>query len=192
MSCNQTTESVNKDERTTRARDAMVLAVQVFNSVTLKFKSEVFAILANVAWIYLLHEFYERKGVQIELERGRTLLLSKMIERQDCPISDRIRNNLKALKIIRDDAEHKLLGRYESRWYGIFQACCLNFNKELCSEFGDQFSLANDLVFTLQFTKLDIDQVPTLIEHDVPAYVESIDAKLNSNLTEEHLSDLEY
>jgi len=46
------------DERLIRAREAMILAVQVFNSSALKFKTEVFAMLANVAWTYLLHEYY--------------------------------------------------------------------------------------------------------------------------------------
>ena len=52
-------------ERLIRAREAMVLAVQVFNSPALRFKAEVFTMLANVAWTYLLHEYYERKKVKI-------------------------------------------------------------------------------------------------------------------------------
>jgi hypothetical protein len=37
------------DERLIRAREAMILAVQVFNSAGLRFKTEVFTMLANVA-----------------------------------------------------------------------------------------------------------------------------------------------
>src|SRR5438105_2791350 len=51
------------DERLIRAREAMVLAVTIFNSGTYKFKTEVFAVLANIAWTYLLHEHYERKNI---------------------------------------------------------------------------------------------------------------------------------
>src|SRR5690606_27260466 len=36
------------DERLIRAREAMILAVQIFNSPALKFKTEVFTMLANV------------------------------------------------------------------------------------------------------------------------------------------------
>lgn len=49
------------DERLVRAREAMILAVQVFNSPAVKFKTEVFAVLSNIAWTYLLHEHYERQ-----------------------------------------------------------------------------------------------------------------------------------
>ena len=51
------------DERLIRAREAICLAVQVFNSPTTNFKTEVFAVIANIAWTYLMHEHYERKGV---------------------------------------------------------------------------------------------------------------------------------
>jgi len=44
------------DERLIRAREAMVLAVTIFNSGNYRFKTEVFAVLANIAWTYLLHE----------------------------------------------------------------------------------------------------------------------------------------
>ena len=46
------------DERLLRAREAICLAVHVFNSPTTNFKTEVFAVLANIAWTYLLHEHY--------------------------------------------------------------------------------------------------------------------------------------
>ena len=104
------------DERLIRAREAMILAVQVFNSAALNFKTEVFAVLANVAWTYLLHEFYDRKGVKLIGDDGRSLLLSQMIDKSDCPITDGIRNNLWALKTIRDDVEHKLLGKSDIKW----------------------------------------------------------------------------
>jgi hypothetical protein len=116
----------------------MIFAVQVFNSAGLNFKTEVFAVLANIAWTYLLHEYYARKGVKIVQDDGRSLLLSQMVEKQDCPLSEGVRNNLRALKIIRDDVEHKLLGKGDLKWQGLYQACCLNFDKALCALFASR------------------------------------------------------
>ncbi|MBT3139503.1 DUF3644 domain-containing protein [Ruegeria litorea] len=70
----QTGLNLYDDERLIRAREAMLLAVQVFNSPTLQFKAEVFAVHANIAWTYLLHEHYERHGVAIIQDDGRSLL----------------------------------------------------------------------------------------------------------------------
>jgi hypothetical protein len=40
----------------------MILAVTIFNSGSYRFKTEVFAVLVNIAWTYLLHEHYGRAG----------------------------------------------------------------------------------------------------------------------------------
>ncbi|MHA3841472.1 DUF3644 domain-containing protein [Sphingomonas aestuarii] len=179
-------------ERLIRAREAMILAVQVFNSPAMRFKTEVFTMLANVAWTYLLHEHYERKGVKVVGRDGRSLLLSQILERHDCPISKGMKDNLRSLKILRDDVEHKLLGRGDSKWLGLFQACCLNFDKAMCDLFGAALTLSHDLSFALQFAKLNFDQVTTLNRYEIPAAIDAIDARLREGMTEAQIADLEF
>jgi hypothetical protein len=69
------------NERLVRAREAMILAVEFFNTPRIVFKTGVFSMLTNVAWTYLLHEFYTSKGVPIINEQGYSLLLSQMLAR---------------------------------------------------------------------------------------------------------------
>jgi hypothetical protein len=179
-------------ERLVRSREAMILAVQVFNSPALRFKSEVFAMLANVAWTYLLHEHYERKGVKILDKDGRSLLLSQMLDRNDCPLSKGMKDNLRTMKVLRDDVEHKLLGRADIRWLGLFQACCLNFDKAICDLFGNRLTLSHDLSFAIQFTKMNLEQLSTLNRYEIPAHIDAIDARLSEGMTEAQIADLEY
>jgi hypothetical protein len=76
-----------EDERLIRAREAMILAVHVFNSPSLRFKTEVFTMLANVAWTYLMHEWYERHTtVKLVNGDGFSKPLSELLERADCPL----------------------------------------------------------------------------------------------------------
>jgi Protein of unknown function (DUF3644) len=180
------------DERLIRARKAMIVAVQIFNSAALSFKTEVFSVLANIAWTYLLHEHYSRNGVKTIQNDGRTLLLSQMIERQDCPLSAGARNNLRALKIIRDNVEHQLLGKGDAKWFGLFQACCLNFDRALCELFGERLTLANELAFALQFARMNVEQLATVNRYEIPAHIEALDARLSECLNEDQLADLEY
>jgi len=180
------------DERLIRAREAMTLAVQIFNSPSHRFKTEVFSVLANIAWTYLLHEFYARKGLKIIDADGHSLLLSQMLKRQDFPLSQGIQNNLESLKEIRDTVEHQLLGRSDTKWLTLFQACCLNFDKALCDLFGARLTLQNELGLSLQFARLNFDQVATLQKYEVPEQIEALDARLKKGLSEEELSDLEY
>jgi hypothetical protein len=175
-----------------RAREAMVLAVQIFNSSIFQFKAETFSILVNVAWTYLLHEFYVRKKVNILGQDGRTLLLSQMIKRNDCPLSEGAKNNLESIKEIRDEVEHNLLGKADVKWLPLFQACCLNFDKVMCKNFSDKLTLAHELSFALQFGQMNIDQASLLQKYEIPQNIEALDARLQDKLTEDQLADLEY
>lgn len=180
------------DERLTRSREAMVVAVQIFNSPTLSFKTEIFAILVNVAWTYLLHEHYIRKKVKIVGDDGRTLLLSQMLRRQDCPLSAGMKRNLDAIKLIRDDVEHNLLGKSDAKWLPMFQACCLNYDKIIREFFGEGLSLQNELAVALQFARLNMDQISELQKYEIPERIEALDARLREGLSDEDLTDLEY
>ena len=181
-----------EDERLMRAREAMILAVQVFNSPALSFKTEVFSVLANIAWTYLLHEYYDRKGVEIKDNDGWAVALSQMLDRPDCPLSKGIKNNLRSLKDIRDAVEHRLLGRADHKWLALFQACCLNFDKTICGMFGDELTLQKDLSFALQFARLSLDQIAVTQAFELPDHIKALDARLNERLTEDEAGDLEY
>lgn len=180
------------DERLIRARESMILAVQVFNSASLKFKTEVFTVLANIAWTYILHEYYDRKNISIIDDDGRSLLLSKMIERSDCPLSEHVRHNLRAIKILRDKVEHLILERADLRWSPIFQACCLNFDKALCEFFGQKLTLSDELSLALQFTKKNIAQLSSIYKYEVPAHIAAIDAQIMEGMTAEQLNSIEF
>lgn len=188
----QTGLNLFDDERLIRSREAMILAVQIFNSAAFKFKSEIFSVLSNIAWTYLFHEFLVRKRVPIIRPDGMTLSLSEMINRNDCPLTEGAKKNLRALKEIRDNVEHKFLGRSDVQWLGLFQACCLNFDKTLTEQFGEQLSLSNDLGFALQFAKMDIEQLSDIQQFAIPGHIQTLDARLHQGMTEDELNDLDY
>jgi hypothetical protein len=164
------------DERLIRAREAMILAVTIFNTGAYRFKTEVFAVLANIAWTYLLHEHYQRKGVAPLNAHGTTFALSFMLSRPDCPLSKGMKQNLLALKTIRDDVEHQMLGRSDVKWLPLFQACCLNFDKTIMSLFGPRLTLQSELSVALQFGKLAIEQAAQITAYDIPPHIAALDA----------------
>lgn len=181
------------DERLIRSREAMILAVQVFNSAGLRFKTEVFTMLANVAWTYLMHEYFARNTkVEIVNKDGFSTPLSELIELPECPLSEGIRQNLRALKTLRDQVEHHLLGKADVKWLGLFQACCLNFDKTLRDLFGPRVTLAHELSFALQFAKMNLDQVVAINKYEVPGHIAAIDALVTKGMTPEQLNNIEF
>jgi hypothetical protein len=184
--------SIFHDERLIRAREAMIVAVQIFNSPILKFKTEVFAVLAHIAWTYFMHEYYVRRRVKIVGDDGRSLLLSQMLRREDCPLSAGIKRNLEAMATIRNEVEHNILGQGDLTFLPIFQACCLNFDKIISELFGAALSLQSELAFSLQFAKMSIEQLSGLQKYGIPDHIQALDARLQAGRSEEELADLEY
>lgn len=58
-------------ELLTKSREAALAAVQIFNSPLITFKSEIFIVLMNIAWTYLLHAHYRKEGVEYRYLRKK-------------------------------------------------------------------------------------------------------------------------
>jgi len=140
----------------------------------------------------LLHEYYETKEVTISNKDGFSLLLSQMIARQDCPLSKACKQNLIALKEIRDVVEHRTIGPFDLKWLPLFQSTCLKFEKALTDLFGPRLTLGHELGFALQFAKLSTEEIATLQGYDVPQHIGALDASLAAKLDEGDADNLEY
>lgn len=115
-----------------------------------------------------------------------------MVERHDAPLSEGMKNNLRAIKLIRDEVEHLLLGKSDVQWQSLFQACCLNFDRVMTENFGQELSLSEELGLAIQFSKMNIAQLSDLNPFDIPPEMKAIDASLSKGMTEEQLKDLDY
>jgi hypothetical protein len=180
-------------ERLIRAREAMMMAVHIFNSPHLKFRTELFAVLANIAWTYMLHEYYEKVLKEsITRKDGTTVSLYELLSRTSCPVSKNTRKNLEAIKEIRDEVEHRIFGKSDDSWLAIFQACCVNFENKICDLFGKDLSLQSNLGFSSQFSRVSLTQICESQEFAVPANIQALDARLNSDIDESDAGSLEY
>ncbi len=75
-------------------------------------------------------------------------------------------------------------------WFGLFQACCLNFDKMICKLFGDALTLSQELSFALQFSRMDFEQLVALHKYEIPSHIKALDARLRDGISENDLSDL--
>lgn len=180
------------DERLFRAREAMIAAVQVFNSPLLLFKVETYPVLSQIAWTYLLHEYYDRKSIKILNADGTSLLLSQMLNRDDCPLTTDVKKNLIAVKTLRDSVEHTMLSSV-GRWYwSLFQANCLNFDQTIRKLFGDDAGLESTLSLALQFGKLQLNHIAELQKYDLSPAIEAIDQQISQAVGETGNEGLSY
>lgn len=180
------------DERLIKSREAMKLAVSVFNNPSLNFRAETFSMLANVAWTYLVLEFSSKNGLPLKRKNGSAISLSDFLKSGSCPFSEGVKNNLQALIKIRDATEHRVLGPYDSSWIGIFQASCVNYEREITRFFGGRLSLSSEISFALQFSGLSIGQAKEMAKSGLPDEVEAINAEIFGKLSEVEKDDLEF
>jgi hypothetical protein len=180
------------DESLIKSREAMKLAVQTFNSPLMIFRAETFSTFAVVAWTYLALEYSLRNQMPTERNNGKAISLADFLKERKCPFSEGIKNNLKAMIKLRDLVQHRVLGPFEEKWVGIFQANCVNYEKTIVSFFGQRLSLSGEMSFALQFSGLSIDQATALIKSDLPPVIKSINRELFDGMTDEQTNDMEF
>jgi hypothetical protein len=181
-----------EDERLYKAREAMLLAVECFNNPLLHFKVEIFAVLSQIAWTYLVHEYYARKKVPITTDDGHTLALSQLWGRDDFPLKGDVKKNLEAVKLIRDDVEHRTLNAFGIHFYTLFQSNCLNFEEAIKQLFGERLSLGEKLSVALQFSQMSLDQLALLQKFDVSPAIEAIEQNVTETVGETGKEGIHY
>jgi hypothetical protein len=177
------------DEILIKSREAIKLAVSVFNNPTLNFRAENFSILANIAWTYFALEYSERTGMPTQRANGSAISLADFLKEGECTFDDGTKNNLKALIKIRDATEHTAIGFGDDAWAGIFQATCVNYEREITKHIGARLSVAAEISFSLQLSSLSIGQVTSMANAKTDEKLTAINAELYDGLTEDQKND---
>ncbi|MCZ7676751.1 MAG: hypothetical protein M5U35_14005 [Roseovarius sp.] len=108
------------------------------------------------------------------------------------PFSDGVEKNLRALVKIRDATEHTILGPYDEEWTRIFQANCLNYERQLTDLFGERLSLVDEISFALQFSGLRVNQISEIAKSKLPEAIKSINKEIFNGMTREEMDNLEF
>lgn len=117
-----------------KARDNMVLALELYNRPSIENRLDAFVILFMTAWEQLLKaRLIERDGEATIFKEPRPGKLRETLGFQSCleklyPSKDSsVRRNLERLRDLRDDATHLLVPELQSLLSRVFQAGVLNF-----------------------------------------------------------------
>lgn len=191
-------------ELVSKSRESALAAVQIFNSPMITFKSEIFIVLMNIAWTYLLHAYYRREGIEYRYytkagQRRRFdktkhgadkhWELERCLNEKKSPIDKHAGNNLRFLIGIRHEIEHQMTGRLDSTLSAKFQACCLNYNEYVKKLFGDENGIDKYLAFSLQFTSISQDQAKQLPSPEaMPSYIGAFVSDFEKGLSEDEFT----
>lgn len=192
--------SVRGDELLIKAREAMIAAVQTFNSAGLTFRAELFIVTAIIAWTYLLHAWFKREGIDYRYP-GQTTKegadkfwdLGHCLKQGKCPAKGGVAKNLQFLIEIRHEIEHRSTSRIDDALGAKLQSCALNFNDLLKKEFGAQYGLEKRLPIALQFVSFGSEQRSALKKASgLPKNLEAAIDAFELSLDEEQMKDPAY
>jgi Domain of unknown function (DUF3644) len=188
-----------------KAREAMLTAVQIFNSPQIEFKSELFIVSTVIAWTYLLHAYYRKKKIEyrqfLPAGRRRRFLrtrfgavrrwsLEQCLDASDSPLDEIMKKNLLFLIGIRHEVEHQMTTRIDDQLSAKFQATALNFNAMIKKLFGERYSLDAEQAFSIQFAGIDEGTAKGLVaELDLPQHIRSFIVQFESGMSQEEYDD---
>jgi hypothetical protein len=195
-------------ELLTKSREAALAAVQIFNSPLITFKSEIFIVLMNIAWTYLLHAYYRKKGVEYRYYRQgpkrrvfdktksgahKYWELERCLNDEESPIDNDTANNLRFLIGIRHEIEHRMTSRLDSSLSAKFQACCLNYNEYAKKLFGERYGIDKQLALSLQFSSISRDQIEGLPSpEEMPSHIKAFIDGFEGRLSAEEFNSTRY
>ena len=145
-----------------KARDAALLAVEVYNKPAISFKTSAYIALMVMAWTALLHAIVLRNGGKpyYKAANGRFEKVDgdfRHWELAECTRQhwhdaphDPVRINLEFFIPLRNKIEHRYLPALDNAVFGECQALLLNFDDAIGRHFGKSNQIRESLSFSLQ------------------------------------------
>lgn len=157
-----------------KSRESALCAIRIFNDPHVSFKSETFIVLMIIAWTYLLHAHYRKKGIEYRHyeQVGKKKKFSKTkhgaykhwglehcLNDKACPLDKDVSTNLRFLIGLRHEIEHQMTQSLDHYLSGRYQACAVNYNENLKKLFGRKRGLDQFLAYSIQFTEMSDEQL---------------------------------
>lgn len=127
-----------------KATEAFVLAIELYNRPSIKYRVEGFSFFACNAWELMLKAKLVKdsgaESIYYKDNQGRTITLSKCISLVFTNKNDPLRRNLEAIERLRNTSTHFIVEEYEQIYVGLFQSCVTNFDEKMFEFHGRRMS----------------------------------------------------
>ena len=173
-----------------KAQEAFVLAIEIYNKPTIKYRVEGFAFFICNAWELMLKaHLINIKGdnsIYYKDNPERTISLEQCIKHIFTNDKDPLRLNLEKIIELRNTSTHFITEEYEMVYVPLFQACIFNFYEKM--NLFHKIDVTENV--SINFLNLVVKE-KALNENEIKAkYTDKIAMKLiNSNLKLQNLTN---
>ena len=148
-----------------KAREAAILALDIYNRPATIFRTEGFSVMMVIAWTALFHAIFESRNLKYFYHEANGRItkidgdkkaweLSKCVSVYYGNSNNPIRANLEFFVGLRNKIEHRYVPALDPHVAGECQSLLLNFDELLVDKFGDYYALREYLTVPLQTTNL--------------------------------------
>ena len=118
-----------------KSKEAFILAIEIYNKPTIKYRVEGFAFFICNAWELMLKAYLiKTKGeanIYYKDNPERTISLENCIKQIFTNDKDPLRLNLEKIIELRNISTHFITEEYEMVYVPLFQSCIFNFNEKM-------------------------------------------------------------
>ncbi len=155
-----------EDRLIEKSKEAFMVAIELYNKPTIKYRVEGFSFFICNAWELLLKaKLIKDKGqdsIYYKDDKSRTISLSNCIEQVFTNNKDPLRINLERIIDLRNISTHFVTVEYEQIYVPLFQSCVINYTNKLL-EFFDQDITdnvpTNFLTLSIKLSPINADEI---------------------------------
>ena len=118
-----------------KSKEAFVMAIEIYNKPTIKYRVEGFSFFICNAWELMLKAYmiktYGEKSIYYKDNPDRTLTLENCLQKVISNEKAPLRRNLSKIIELRNTSTHFVTEEYEMIYIPLFQACVLNFVEKM-------------------------------------------------------------
>ena len=118
-----------------KSQEAFVMAIEIYNKPTIKYRVEGFSFFICNAWELMLKAYliskYGEDSIYYKDNPNRTITLENCLQKIFTNEKTPLRRNLLKIKELRNTSTHFITEEYEMVYIPLFQACILNFVEKM-------------------------------------------------------------
>lgn len=173
------------DKLLEKSKESFLLAIEIYNKPTIKYRVESFAYLICNAWELMLKAYLLRINISIYYKDkpNRTISLSECIKKIFTNDKDPLRLNLEKIIELRDTSTHFVTEEYEMLYIPLFQACVFNFIEKFNKFHNFDMSTIisqNFLTLTINLTSFNETEIRGKYPKEIAEKIISINSNLRT------------
>ena len=178
-----------------KSKEAFVMAIEIYNKPTIKYRVEGFSFFICNAWELMLKAHiikeYGKDSIYYKDNTERTITLENCLQKVISNEKAPLRRNLSKIIELRNTSTHFITEEYEMIYIPLFQACVLNFVEKMQEYHGIDMTEVipqNFLNLVVSMRALDESVIRTKYPEEIATRIIEANAQLEPMIAENNQS----